>query len=204
MENLLGTVDGQSFSDDVITSNEFLFDFNFVSAMQMSSVYRWAIIGMDKSQSIAEHSFNVALMVRAIAINLSWDAVDINAVVELALMHDASELLTGDIPSPVKASHAESFREIESNVSPKCVAFKEHLYCLVPYSSNVLKIADLTDAYQYAIKHCRDYHRSDILTELKSKLSDCIAEFDSHIESPIDGPFSSVREQIEHWLGETI
>src|SRR5947209_4790213 len=56
-------------------------------------------------ENVAEHSFNVALITHAlctIARSLFGKEVDTNRAVTLALFHDVTEVVTGDIPTPVK------------------------------------------------------------------------------------------------------
>src|SRR5690242_12703781 len=71
-------------------------------------------------ENVADHSFQVALLTHALCTigrELFGSTVDTGQAVILALFHDAEEVMTGDIPSPVKHHNPgmlRSVREIES------------------------------------------------------------------------------------------
>lgn len=62
-------------------------------------VKRWTIVRTIRDQSLAEHTFNVVMIARAIAKELG---VDDTKIIKYALDHDLDEILTGDIPTPAK------------------------------------------------------------------------------------------------------
>jgi 5'-deoxynucleotidase YfbR-like HD superfamily hydrolase len=69
--------------------------------LHLSYVKRWTICDMLREQSVAEHSYRVAVIAREIA--LVYDNTEFTAtVVSLALSHDGDEADTGDAPSPSK------------------------------------------------------------------------------------------------------
>jgi 5'-deoxynucleotidase len=83
-------------------------------------IQRWVLMRSAVPENVAEHSFQVALLTHAlctIAESVFAKAVDTGTAVILALFHDAEEVMTGDIPSPVKhhdPGMLRSIREIES------------------------------------------------------------------------------------------
>ncbi len=83
-------------------------------------IQRWVLMRSAVPENVAEHSFQVALLTHAlctIARELFGSDVDTGKAVILALFHDAEEVMTGDIPSPVKHHNPtmlRSVREIES------------------------------------------------------------------------------------------
>jgi 5'-deoxynucleotidase len=83
-------------------------------------IQRWVLMRSAVPENVAEHSFQVALLTHAlctIAQSVFGKQVDAGRAVILALFHDAEEVMTGDIPSPVKHHNAgmlRSVREIES------------------------------------------------------------------------------------------
>lgn len=62
-------------------------------------VKRWTIIPMGRQQNLAEHTFNVVAISRAIARLLDMD--DVN-VMKYAFDHDLDEVIGGDIPTTAK------------------------------------------------------------------------------------------------------
>ena len=83
-------------------------------------IQRWVLMRSAVPENVAEHSFQVALLTHAlctIAESVFAKHVDTGTAVILALFHDAEEVMTGDIPAPVKHHNPgmlRSVREIES------------------------------------------------------------------------------------------
>lgn len=120
--------------------------------LRAAIVPRWAIIKMAKPQSVAEHSFNVALITRAILSNFIEQQLDDNEIIVAALDHDwAEEIYTGDIPSPAKRPGP-------------VVGGIGHA---------VIKLADVIEAYVFASKNCIDSERVKewVLQGLKEKIN---------------------------------
>ena len=83
-------------------------------------IQRWVLMRSAVPENVADHSFQVALLTHALCTigrELFGRDVDTGQAVILALFHDAEEVMTGDIPSPVKHHNPgmlRSVREIES------------------------------------------------------------------------------------------
>lgn len=74
---------------------------------------RWGMKRNVIHENVMEHSWEVATIahVLALAKNRYFDGdLDVNAVVVAALYHDCSEVITGDMPSPVKYHSPEITR----------------------------------------------------------------------------------------------
>jgi len=89
-------------------------------------IQRWILMRSAVPENVAEHSFHVALLTHALCTIArevyGRDDVDAGQAVILALFHDAEEVLTGDLPSPVKHHNPgmlTSIREIESLASAR-------------------------------------------------------------------------------------
>lgn len=71
---------------------------------RMSVVKRWSVVSTIRQQSIAEHSFNVAIMADRIA--RKWFGIEdekrLYCILRRALDHDALESITGDFPTYMK------------------------------------------------------------------------------------------------------
>jgi 5'-deoxynucleotidase len=86
-------------------------------------IQRWVLMRSAVPENVAEHSFQVALLTHALCTigrEVFGKDVDAGSAVILALFHDAEEVMTGDIPSPVKHHNPgmlRSVREIESLAS---------------------------------------------------------------------------------------
>lgn len=73
-------------------------------------IKRWGLMRNAVEEDVAQHSWEVAVLAHALAVIardvLGKSAIDPNAVATRALFHDATEAITGDLPTPVKYSPA--------------------------------------------------------------------------------------------------
>jgi hypothetical protein len=67
--------------------------------LRASGVTRWHIVRTVRPQSLAEHTFDVVMIARAVAKIAGYDDYEI---IKAALLHDLDEIITGDIPTPTK------------------------------------------------------------------------------------------------------
>ncbi len=77
----------------------------FAYMSRMKFIQRWGVMRNTHSENIQEHSLQAAMIAHALAVvtrdEFGGD-VDPERVMALALYHDASEVITGDLPSPIK------------------------------------------------------------------------------------------------------
>lgn len=66
-----------------------------------SIVHRWSVVRTIQRDSLANHSFYVTFYAHQIAVMLKWSG-PMDLLMLYALLHDADELFTGDVVSPVK------------------------------------------------------------------------------------------------------
>ena len=82
-------------------ANEF-----FALMGRMRYITRWGLMRNTFSENIQEHSHQVAVLAHALALIrrdiLKLDGPDPDRCAVAALYHDASEILTGDLPTPIK------------------------------------------------------------------------------------------------------
>ena len=73
---------------------------------RMRYITRWGLMRNTFSENIAEHSHQVAVLAHALALIrreiLHMEGPDPDRCAVAALYHDASEILTGDLPTPIK------------------------------------------------------------------------------------------------------
>ena len=72
---------------------------------RMRFINRWALMRNSYTENIQEHSHMTAVLAHALAVirNQFFDGcVDEGQVAVAALFHDAGEILTGDMPTPIK------------------------------------------------------------------------------------------------------
>jgi 5'-deoxynucleotidase len=85
----------------------------------MRFIRRWGLMHSTHAENIQEHSLRVAMIAHALALirnRLFGGALNPERIAVRAMYHDASEVLTGDLPRPVKYFDPEieaSYRRIE-------------------------------------------------------------------------------------------
>ncbi|MCD7722962.1 MAG: 5'-deoxynucleotidase [Clostridiales bacterium] len=91
----------------------------FAMLSRMKLINRWSLMRSSLKENIAEHSYSVAVTAHAICIigNEKFARnYDAQRCAALALYHDSTEILTGDMPTPVKYYNSkikDSYKEIE-------------------------------------------------------------------------------------------
>ncbi|MGZ9583224.1 5'-deoxynucleotidase [Paenibacillus marinisediminis] len=130
---------------------------------RLKYIERWSLMRNTTKENVAEHSFHVAMtthLLCTIANEIFHRNIDTGRAVTMALFHDATEIFTGDIPTPVKHHNPRilaNFREIEQLAAERLVDMIpgeiRHVYepFINPQQDEELKryvkAADLIDAY---------------------------------------------------------
>ena len=148
------------------------------------TVTRWHSVNCHRYPSVAEHSCLVALYAREIASRVYPDlsAEDQVLLYELALMHDLSEIVTGDMPSPIKRQLKNVFPsgespidKLEASICPDA-AFREqiaktersHIYFC-------MKLSDILDA-MVLIKQEGKGHVAKLIEQERTKAFEALLE----------------------------
>ena len=93
----------------------------FAMHSRMKYINRWALMRNTVSENISEHSNDVAVIAHALAIikNVRFGGdVDAERAAFLGLYHDMTEIITGDMPTPVKY-HSEDMTDAFKAVEDK-------------------------------------------------------------------------------------
>ncbi|WP_274649683.1 5'-deoxynucleotidase [Paenibacillus humicola] len=96
-------------------------DSHFIAYMyRLRYIERWSLMRNTTRENVAEHSYHVALlahMLCEIGNRLFGRSLNADRAAAMALFHDATEVFTGDIPTPVKHHNPRmlgNFRELEA------------------------------------------------------------------------------------------
>ena len=90
--------------------------FAFISRMRY--IQRWSLMRNSVQENIQEHSHMCAVIAHALGLirrDIFKKLCDPEELAAIALYHDASEILTGDLPTPIKY-HSRSIRAAYSEV----------------------------------------------------------------------------------------
>lgn len=135
--------------ENEITTEQYPF---FAMLDRMQYINRWGLMRNNRTENIKEHSMDVAMVAHALAVIRNTICLDgrspVNPLAAMgeALYHDATEIITGDLPTPIKYRNQEitkAYKEVENTVS-------ETLIDLLPEAMRKdyreLMLPDLTNA----------------------------------------------------------
>ena len=135
----------------------------FALMSRMKYINRWALMRNSFPENIEGHSLQVAMIANALAVvkNEFFNG-DLNAekIALYAMYHDANEILTGDMPTPIKYYNKEimsAYKEIEDKSKNDLIAMipaelQKYFREIFFYEENeefyaIVKAADRISAY---------------------------------------------------------
>lgn len=141
----------------------------FAYLSRMKLINRWPLMRNVQTENISEHSLQVAFVAHALALikNKKFAGnVNPERIALIAMFHDAGEVLTGDLPTPIKYYNPEIAREykkIEKIAEQKLVSmlppeFQDDYRMLIdsdalqPEEQHIVKQADALCAYLKCIE----------------------------------------------------
>jgi len=99
----------------------------FAHLSRLKLINRWPLMRNVRTENVSEHSLQVAMVAHALAVikNKKFNGnLDAGRIALMAMYHDASEVLTGDLPTPVKyynAQIAHEYKKIEKIAQKKLI-----------------------------------------------------------------------------------
>ncbi len=129
---------------------------------RMKNIYRWGLMRNTKQENLSEHSLEVAFVAHALAIinnRKLGGSLNPEKTALAAMFHDTSEIITGDMPTPIKYYNPEIkevYKNIEAVAEDKLISLlpdymKEDisaLYKNIPSDmQKIIKAADKISAY---------------------------------------------------------
>ena len=173
----------------------------FAYMARMKFIQRWGVMRNTQSENIQEHSLQAAILAHALAV-IARDQfgrdVDPERVMALAVFHDASEVITGDLPSPIK--HHDP--ELSSTYGRIEEAARERLTAMLP--------DDMRDVYRPLLL-CKDRPQHVQLVKAADKLCSylkCLEELKggneefTHARDAIEGEIEAIDLPEVAWFME--
>ena len=138
---------------------------------RMKYIKRWQLMRSTREENIMEHSQSVAMLSHALAVihnEVFGGSADVLKTVLYALYHETSEVMTGDLPTPIKYYNQNihgAYKELERSACEKMIkmlpdGMKGALapYVLADESSTeykIVKAADRLSAYLKCLEELR-------------------------------------------------
>jgi len=95
---------------------------------RMKLIKRWALMRNSLSENISEHSLDVAIIAHALAIISNCrlgNKLNAEKAAAIAIYHDATEIITGDMPTPVKYFNEDiqdAYKKVERAATDKLLS----------------------------------------------------------------------------------
>ena len=138
---------------------------------RMKYIKRWQLMRSVREENIMEHSQSVAILAHALVTihnEIYGGDADVLKVVLYAMYHETSEVMTGDLPTPIKYYNRDihsAYKELEQNACKKITKTlpKEMACAIEPYiladedttEYKLVKAADRLAAYIKCLEELR-------------------------------------------------
>lgn len=145
----------------------------FALISRMKYINRWGLMHNDREENLMEHSFETAVLAGALA-NIENEMfggkLDVDKITQAALFHDASEIITGDMPTPVKYisnKMSSVYKEVEKSAEEALLLglpeqlrqkYKEY-FTPDEQTAQIIKAADKISALLKCIQEIRTGNR---------------------------------------------
>lgn len=130
----------------------------------MKYINRWGLMRNTRNENLSEHSLDVSIIAHALALIYNKKLggnIDPQRVALLAIFHDTSEIITGDLPTPIKYYDKRiisAYKQIEEIANNKLVEMlpeylRDGYYDIFVYNQKdeyvhkLIKAADKISAY---------------------------------------------------------
>jgi len=142
----------------------------FALISRMRYISRWGLMRNTAPENIQEHSHMVSVIAHALAVirrDVFGGEIDPNLVATVALYHDASEIFTGDLPSPIKYLNPDisaAYKQVEQVAMDKLLSllpetvrssYNPILSDIAPEVQTLVKAADRLSAYIKCLEEIR-------------------------------------------------
>lgn len=138
----------------------------FAMMARMKYIERWALMRNSVKENISEHSMEVAMLAHGLGIIAKEKCgkdIDLDKLALIGLYHDANEIITGDMPTPVKYHDRQirdAYKKVEDMANRKLMAqlpdymkkYYEEILFLQPEDGELWKLVKAADKLSALIK----------------------------------------------------
>ncbi|MBO4594294.1 MAG: 5'-deoxynucleotidase [Clostridia bacterium] len=171
----------------------------FAFLNRMKYIKRWSLMRSVREENIMEHSQQVAVIAHALALinnKILGGNADVEKTVLLAQYHEVGEVITGDLPTPIKYFNPEiktAYKDLEKVACEKILAMLpeelkgEYEKYILPDCDSIeyklVKYADRLSAYLKCVEEVKAGNsefkkaKATILSEIKGYESEEIGYF---------------------------
>ena len=153
----------------------------FAYMARMKFIRRWGLMKSVTEENIAEHSAQVAQLAHALALirNKKFGgSLNADRIATIALYHETSEVMTGDLPTPIKYYNDDikkAYKEIEHIANRRLLSklpeeFREDYRAIIEIDPDseeykLVKAADKLSAYIKALEELQSGNREFKMAE---------------------------------------
>lgn len=167
-------------------------NFNFFAYLnRMKYIKRWSLMHSMVEENVMEHTEQVSVVAHALAVikNTYFKGnVNIEKVVLYAQYHETSEVITGDLPTPIKYFNKEingAYKELERGAELKLLSMlppelsSEYAKSVIPDEKSeeyiIMKLADKISAYIKCVEEVKAGNKEFVKAKqtIKKDLEGC-------------------------------
>ena len=100
----------------------------FSTLSRLKYINRWGLMNNTRNENLSEHSLEVAFIAHALCIIKNkrfGGSIDADKVAVYAMFHDCTEIITGDLPPPIKYSSKklrEAYKAVEEEAGERLLS----------------------------------------------------------------------------------
>ena len=97
----------------------------FAMISRMKLIERWSLMRNSRPENLSEHSLEVSMLSHALAVISNerfGNSLNVEKAALIGIYHDASEIITGDMPTPIKYFNEniqEAYKEVEKHAAKR-------------------------------------------------------------------------------------
>ena len=140
-----------------MTQREYLDFLRVLEKMKCNTRHSWTSNG--RQESVADHSYQLAVMALLLEGEPEFAQVDFNKVIRMCLLHDMGEAVTGDVPAFLKTDEDRETEEgaiarlLRMLPSSKAQEFRELFWEMEERSTPEAKLYKILDRAEAVIQH---------------------------------------------------